>query len=100
MALPGHRSVLIGINNTHRRQGTGDSFVATPVDVPLPLAIAPVAPLHAMQGRCEQRVIKQRQDLLPMWARRVSVASHLTVCTAVLSDGAHRVHLWVDIARS
>ena len=47
-----------------RQAGTALSLRAYPVDLFLPLTIAPVAPLHRMRGRGQQCVIQKRQSFV------------------------------------
>jgi hypothetical protein len=47
-----------------RQAGTDLVLRAYPVDLFLPLAIAPVAPLHRIRGRWQQLVIKKRQGFV------------------------------------
>src|SRR5215470_18013287 len=47
-----------------RQAGTDLVLRAYPVDLFLPLAIAPVAPLHGIRGRWQQLVIQKRQGFV------------------------------------
>ena len=54
----------LGFTPHIQRQARTDLLLRPhPVDTLLPLAIAPVAPLHRMRGGGEQLVVKKRQGL-------------------------------------